>query len=67
MDKALQEAARRAGGVRALARMLGINHQSIIRWLRTPAVRVLEIERLTGVPRYQLRPDLYPPVDYRKR
>jgi DNA-binding transcriptional regulator YdaS (Cro superfamily) len=27
---------------------------------RVPAERVLDIEKLTGVPRHDLRPDLYP-------
>jgi DNA-binding transcriptional regulator YdaS (Cro superfamily) len=26
-----------------------------------PAERVLDIERVTGIPRHELRPDLYPP------
>ena len=30
-------------------------------WRRVPAERVLEVERLTGVSRHELRPDLYPP------
>jgi DNA-binding transcriptional regulator YdaS (Cro superfamily) len=59
-DKALREAIRRAGGKRPLARELGIVHQSIARWTTTPPLRVLEVERLTGVSRHYLRPDLYP-------
>lgn len=60
-DKALLEAIDQAGGVRALARQLGIAHQAILQWSRAPVMRVLEIERLTGVSRYHLRPDIYPP------
>ena len=61
-DKALQEAIRRIGGVRALARELGIDHAAIVRWERVPAVRVREVERITGVSRYRLRPDVYGPA-----
>jgi DNA-binding transcriptional regulator YdaS (Cro superfamily) len=60
-DAALAKAIHRAGGVRALARALGIVHQAVSHWQRTPVRRVIEIERLTGVPRQQLRPDIYPP------
>ena len=40
--------------------------QAIQAWLkknRVPAERVLAVEKATGVPRHQLRPDLYPPED----
>jgi hypothetical protein len=30
-------------------------------WKRAPADRVIELERILGVPRERLRPDLYPP------
>jgi len=59
MDKALSEAVRRAGGVRALARELRTSHQVVSKWERAPPTRVLEIERITGVSRYCLRPDVY--------
>lgn len=48
-----------AGGLRALARALGITHQSIAQWDKIPAERVPEVERVTGVPRGVLRPDLF--------
>ena len=60
-DKVLREAIREAGGVRVLARALGIDHTAIVRWERVPPLRVLEIERLTGISRYRLRPDVYGP------
>jgi DNA-binding transcriptional regulator YdaS (Cro superfamily) len=60
MDEALQDAARAAGGIRALSRKLGTSHQAVAQWDRAPASRVLEIERYTGVSRHRLRPDLYP-------
>ena len=60
-DKALREAIRVVGGTRALARELGIDHAAISRWERAPPVRVLEIERITGISRYRLRPDVYGP------
>ena len=44
-----------------LARQLGITPQAINAWRRVPADRVLQVEKITGVPRQALRPDLYPP------
>lgn len=45
-----------------LARKLNINKATISHWnaKRVPAERVLEIERAAGIPRYEIRPDLYP-------
>lgn len=60
MDTALERAAAAVGGVAALGRALGISSQAISQWERAPYQRVLEIERLTGVSRHDLRPDVYP-------
>jgi DNA-binding transcriptional regulator YdaS (Cro superfamily) len=63
-SEALDTAKQRAGGPQALARSLSkITSQAISQWKRVPAERVLEVERATGVPRYLLRPDLYPPAE----
>lgn len=43
-----------------IAVALGITHGAISQWSRVPAERVLDVERVTGIPRHQLRPDLYP-------
>lgn len=44
-----------------LARAMGLNRSQITRWEQNgvPASRVVEVERVTGIPRYKLRPDLY--------
>lgn len=60
MDTALKEAIRRLGGLHGTGRALGIAHQAVAQWARTPALRVLEMERLSGVSRHDLRPDIYP-------
>lgn len=46
-----------------LARKLGVNKSTVALWIlrRIPAERVIEIERETGIPRGELRPDIYPP------
>jgi DNA-binding transcriptional regulator YdaS (Cro superfamily) len=43
-----------------LARLLGISPASISLWRRVPAERVIEVERVTGISRHVIRPDLYP-------
>lgn len=50
--------------LRPLAAALGVSYQAVHKWQRVPAERVLEIERLRGIPRSRLRPDLYPPDDH---
>lgn len=50
-----------------VARALGITHGAVSQWRRVPAERVLDVEGLTGIPREQLRPDLYKPRAKRGR
>lgn len=60
MEDALNLAKEKAGGAVGLAKALGgITSQAVSQWARVPATRVLEVERLTGISRYQLRPDIY--------
>ena len=46
-----------------LARAAKVDKATVTRWLhgRVPAERVLEVERITGVSRHDIRPDIYPP------
>jgi len=59
-DDGLKAAIKAAGGMESLARALGINPSAVAQWERVPAERIVQIERLTNVPRNVLRPDLYP-------
>lgn len=59
-DQALERAIGAAGGVRALARAVGVSQPAVSNWKRVPADRVLSVEASTGIPRGELRPDLYP-------
>lgn len=47
------------GGCVALARSLKISKSAVSQWRRIPVGRVLEIERITGVSRHEMRPDIY--------
>lgn len=42
-----------------MARCLGLTRAAVLKWERVPAERVVEIERITGIAREKLRPDLF--------
>lgn len=60
-DPALEEAIRTSGGVVALSLKLGVTAGAVSQWDKAPWKQVIAIERVTGVHRARLRPDLYPP------
>lgn len=67
--KPIESAIAAVGGIKALARLLDIRYQAVQQWVRRgrpPAERCLEIERVSGVSRYALRPDVYGPANERK-
>jgi DNA-binding transcriptional regulator YdaS (Cro superfamily) len=53
-------AAEKAGGIVRLSLALGLSRGAASQWRRIPAERVIDVERITGIPREILRPDLYP-------
>lgn len=55
-----------AGGNRPLAKHFGISEAAVAQWVICPENRTLDVERLSGVSRYQLRPDIFGecPTDY---
>jgi DNA-binding transcriptional regulator YdaS (Cro superfamily) len=57
----LREAIRRVGGYSALARELGLTKQAIAQWTVAPPRHATAIERLTGIRRETLRPDVFEP------
>lgn len=59
MAAILERAIKKAGGMSAFARALKLSRAAIYRWDKIPAERVVAIERATGIPREELRPDLY--------
>lgn len=60
MEKSCENAKLKAGGPAALAKALGgITSQAVSQWRKIPADRTLEVERLTGISRYELRPDIF--------
>jgi Bacterial toxin YdaS len=59
MKRGIKLAIEAVGGHRKLGRLLNVTHQAIGQWTCVPGERLIEVEVLTGVPREQLRPDLF--------
>lgn len=59
--EALKRAIEKSGGLAGIAEPLGITPQAVSQWDEVPPLRVLAVERISGVSRHELRPDLYPP------
>ena len=48
-----------AGSLTSLARKIRVTIQAVSQWDEVPPERCLDVERETGVSRYELRPDVY--------
>jgi DNA-binding transcriptional regulator YdaS (Cro superfamily) len=62
-DAGLAAAIKAVGRAFKLADQIGVTPQAVASWKKVPWHRVLEIERITGVSRHVLRPDIYPTED----
>lgn len=53
----------RRGATAEIARAMGVTHAAVRQWRDNgvPADRVLDLERLTGISRHTLRPDVFGP------
>lgn len=50
----------RAGGPAKVARLLGLkSHTAVLKWKKIPDRRIVALEAATGIPREELRPDLF--------
>lgn len=47
------------GGVVKLAKQLRVTRGAVSQWRRVPQHHVFAVEALTGITRYELRPDIY--------
>jgi hypothetical protein len=59
VDEGLQLAIKQAGSRYKLAKMLQIDLSGLTRWKRIPSGRIIQLEKLLGIDRSRLRPDLY--------
>lgn len=62
MNEITRIAIERAGGPRAVSRQVNLTRQAVAKWDEVPPRHVLVIEELSGVSRYELRPDIYGPL-----
>jgi DNA-binding transcriptional regulator YdaS (Cro superfamily) len=58
-EPGLRRAIKAAGSITNLSLLLRITTQAIAQWDRIPLSRVIQVERVTGVDRTKLRPDLF--------
>lgn len=69
METALKNAKAAAGGSVGLAKAISdaigetISPQAVSQWKVTPPTRVLVVEKVTGISRHDLRPDIYGPTE----
>lgn len=61
MTLAINEAVKKAGGRSAVAKALGVTPEAVRQWItrKIPAERAVDLERISGVHRSHLRPDLW--------
>ena len=55
----LKKAAKAVGGHGRLAVKLKLSAQAVSAWKQIPIARVIDVERITKVPREELRPDIF--------
>ena len=63
MNQAIEKAVEIAGGQSSLALALGVSQPRVWNWLHKSQISpefVIPVEKVTGVSRHELRPDIYP-------
>ena len=65
-NEAFQRAITICGGQVKFADLLGVSQGTVSKWDKVPVEdgEVLTVEKHTGVPRWELRPDIYPPDEF---
>jgi len=64
--KCVAEIVEKVGGQSALAKMCGVRQSAVWNWLNRhgskgiPPQYVVTVERATGIPRHEIRPDVFP-------
>ncbi|VVC76029.1 hypothetical protein AQUSIP_13300 [Aquicella siphonis] len=59
----IEEAIEIVGGQTALAKKIGVKQPTVFKWLKKgviPPRKVLIVEKITGISRFKLNPDIYP-------
>jgi len=61
VDDPKKRAIEAAGSAANLARLLGVTRQAVWRWRKIPLKHMKTLEKLLGIPREKLRPDIFGP------
>lgn len=59
MNLSIKDIAKEAGGVVSLSLKLGLSRGAVSQWNQVPLERVNDVARITGIPREQIRPDVF--------
>lgn len=59
MDQGISLLRLKRGQLSELARSLGISKSAVSMWKRVPADKAVAVERITGIHRHTLRPDVF--------
>ena len=57
--KEVKRAIKAAGGIANLADAIGTSRQAVHQWYMIPLNRVFDVEKITGIPHAELRPDFF--------
>ena len=57
--KEVERAIKAAGGLGKLAEAIGTTKQAVGQWYQIPLGRVWDVEKATGIPHQELRPDFF--------
>jgi DNA-binding transcriptional regulator YdaS (Cro superfamily) len=61
-DRVIEAAVQHEGSRTAVAKKLGLTRQALDQWGgKVPAKHVLAMEKMSGIERYEIRPDIYGP------
>lgn len=55
----LKKLINKTGGPSYWGKKLGISHSAVCQWKQVPPKWVVEVEHMTGIPREELRPDIF--------
>lgn len=47
------------GRVTQLATSCGVTHSAVLQWKEVPPIHAATVERVTGIPKEELRPDVF--------
>lgn len=59
LERRAKFAIKAAGGPSRLARFLSVERQAVFGWRRVPEERCDKVSEFTGIPKHELRPDLF--------